>query len=65
MCNSSMPALNLPALPSTPFLQVRVELSPTTLAVSADEVPLLGGSLYRPIKRDESTWYIQVRPRRG
>lgn len=43
-------------------LQVSVELTTTSLAVAVDEQPLLGGALYREIKRDESTWYIQVIP---
>ena len=40
--------------------QVCVELSPTSLAVSVDEQPLLAGALYHEIKRDESTWYCQA-----
>lgn len=51
----------LPASSSPPRRgQVVVELTPTFLAISVDEKPVLGGALYREIKRDESTWYIQV-----
>jgi hypothetical protein len=50
----------LPPLLCLLCLQVRVQLTTTSLAISVDERPILGGPLFRPIKAGDSTWFIQV-----
>jgi hypothetical protein len=39
--------------------KISVSLKPSYLAIDFDERPMLKGHLYREIKADESTWYIQ------
>ena len=41
--------------------KVGVSLGPTRICVELDERPALKGRLYREIKADESTWYVQDR----
>jgi len=39
--------------------KVSVTVSPTRLSILFDERPILKGTLYRDVKAEESTWYIQ------
>ncbi|KAL4532079.1 hypothetical protein Ndes2437B_g02505 [Nannochloris sp. 'desiccata'] len=39
--------------------KISVSIKPSHLTVDFDERPMLKGKLYREIKADESTWYIQ------
>jgi hypothetical protein len=41
--------------------KVSVSLKPSHLTIEFDERPMLKGALYREIKADESTWYVQDR----
>ena len=43
-----------------PARRVSVQLSTAAIRVEVDEAPVLRGRLYREIKAEESTWYIQV-----
>lgn len=44
-----------------PLLQVALQMTTTHLSITLDCRPLLNGELYREIKRDASTWYIENR----
>lgn len=46
--------------PGTSRRAVHVSLTSVSLEVSVEERPVLGGTLWREVKADESTWYIQV-----
>lgn len=48
----------IPLYHPLPAKKVDVVLSPTTLCITADERPLLSGTLYRDIKVDESAWFV-------
>ncbi|KAL6777062.1 hypothetical protein ACKKBF_B20070 [Auxenochlorella protothecoides x Auxenochlorella symbiontica] len=45
--------------PGTSRRAVHVSLTSVSLEVSVEERPVLGGTLWREVKADESTWYIQ------
>lgn len=45
--------------PSASLAKVHVLLSTKRLEVIIDENPVISGLLYREIKADESTWYVQ------
>ncbi|EFN58095.1 hypothetical protein CHLNCDRAFT_142413 [Chlorella variabilis] len=42
-----------------PAGRVAVQLSTSAISVCVDEAPVLAGRLYREIKAEESTWYVQ------
>jgi hypothetical protein len=42
-----------------PAGRVAVRLSTSAISVCVDEAPVLAGRLYREIKAEESTWFIQ------
>lgn len=46
--------------PGTSRRAVHVNLTSVRLEVSVEERPVLQGTLWREVKADESTWYIQV-----
>jgi len=41
--------------------KISVSIKPSHLAIEFDERPMMKGQLYRDIKADESTWYVQDR----
>lgn len=57
--NQSHVELFVPIPQGAGAAQVSVRLQPQSLSVVIDERPILVGQLYREIKAEESTWYIQ------
>lgn len=50
----------VPLPPGTMSKDVLVELTPTFLRIVVQERQIIAGELFRAIKCDESTWFIQV-----
>lgn len=42
-----------------PVRRCAVQLSTTSISISVNDTPVLSGRLYRAIKAEESTWYVQ------
>ena len=59
--NQSHVEVFIPLLPGLPTTKVAVTITPTRLAVELDERPILKGKLYKEVKAEESTWYVQDR----
>lgn len=57
--NQSHVEVYVPLPGGMPASKISVLVQPTTLIVEMDERPVLKGALYREVKADESTWYIQ------
>jgi hypothetical protein len=57
--NQSHVEVFVPLPEGMPASRVAVQLSTSAIAVSVDDTPVLRGQLWREIKAEESTWYVQ------
>lgn len=55
----------VPVPEGAPRHAVRVAIAPRRMSVDIDERPVLAGELFREIKVDDSTWFIQASQRGG
>ena len=59
--NQSHVEIFLPLPENISASKITVKIKPSHIAIEFDERPMLKGQLYRDIKADESTWYVQDR----
>lgn len=57
--NQSHVEVFVPLPEGLPARRCAVQLSTTSISISVNDTRVLSGQLYRPIKAEESTWYVQ------